>query len=398
KPAEALKVLDEAARVSNPGFEFLISLGELYSSYGMQNPTQREAAYTSGAAVFERAIPNKPLDPQLRLRLADGLNMFGKPEAAAKIYQEVLKQLPDLPLLKEGVRTKLTDIYVRGKDHQHAVEQLEDIVRDDPTDAQAYYRLGSIAYSQTNYARAAEHFSKVLLLSPDAEQPYYDLAAAQLNAEQSADALITLEKARAKFPQKFYPEYLTGMAYNQQQNFTNALKHFTAAEIIALANNQKQNLNESFYFQLGATSERVGDFAQAEKFFEKCLELSPNNDEAQNYLGFMLADRGEKLEHARNLIEKALKARPDSAAYLDSMGWVLFRLNQPKEALVFLLDAVKNSEEEDATIYDHLGDVHAALNQLDQAREAWMKSLQVEPSDAVRKKLDSASGGEKARP
>lgn len=398
KTDDALSVLDQAAKVSKPSFEFLVSLGELYSNYGLQNPAQRELANARGAAVLERAAREKPTDPQVRLRLADGLNMLGKSDEAAKIYQEVLKQLPDMPFLKEGVRSKLTDIYLRGKDRQRAAEQLESIVRDNPTDAQAYYYLGSLAYSETNYLQAADYFSKVILLNPEFAQGYYDLAAAQLNGDQAADALVTLEKARARFPQRFYPEYLTGMAYSQQKDFTNALKHLTTAEIIAQATDEKQALKDSFYFQLGVTSERAGDFAQAEKYFEKCLELSPNDDEAQNYLGFMLADRGEKLEHARELIEKALKARPGNAAYLDSMGWVLFRLNQPGEALGFLLDAIKNSEEEDATIYDHIGDVYAALKQTDKAREAWARSVKLEANAAVQKKLDALATGQKARP
>ena len=34
--------------------------------------------------------------------------------------------------------------------------------------------------------------------------------------------------------------------------------------------------------------------------FEKCLDLSPDFAEALNYLGYMLADRGVKLDKARN--------------------------------------------------------------------------------------------------
>ena len=103
----------------------------------------------------------------------------------------------------------------------------------------------------------------------------------------------------------------------------------------------------------------------------------------------MWAERGENLEPAREMIERALKAEPKSAAYLDSMGWVLYKLNQPKEALDYILKAVAASDDEDATIYDHLGDIYAALKQMDKAHEAWRKSLSVEKSDAVQKKLDA---------
>ena len=44
-------------------------------------------------------------------------------------------------------------------------------------------------------------------------------------------------------------------------------------------------------------------------------------------------------------------------------------------------------------MYDHLGDIYAALKQPDKAREAWRKSLALEPNEEVRKKLEA--GGAK---
>jgi tetratricopeptide (TPR) repeat protein len=393
---EALKILEEASRVGRTEPEFLVGLGELYGNFGLQNPTQRTVAFERGVAVLERAAAQKPAEPQVRLRLADGFSLLGRPDDAAREYEALLKDLPDLPYLREGVRAKLADIYLRGRDTKQATTQLETLIRDNPTDAQAHYWLGTIAAGETNYTKAIDAFSRVVLLNPTLEQPYYDLAIAQINNDQVDEALKTLETARQKFPNRFLGEYLAGLAYGQEEQYTNALKHFTAAEIIAQAAVQSEapianQLLESLLFQLGATHERLGDYAQAEKHFEKCLDLFPNNDEAQNYLGFMWADRGEKLDRAKILIEKALTADPNNAAYLDSMGWVLFRMHQPKEALEFLLRAVQHSEEEDATVYDHLGDVYAALNEREKARDAWARSLTVESNDVVRRKLDAAA-------
>jgi hypothetical protein len=39
-------------------------------------------------------------------------------------------------------------------------------------------------------------------------------------------------------------------------------------------------------------------------------------------------------------------------------------------------------------LYDHLGDIYAALNELEKARDAWNKSLAVEPNEQIRKKLE----------
>jgi tetratricopeptide (TPR) repeat protein len=180
------------------------------------------------------------------------------------------------------------------------------------------------------------------------------------------------------------------MAFSHQKAYAEAIRHYTAAEVVAKAT-EPDHLNQRFYFELGAACERNGDYDQAEKYFQKSLELSPNFAEALNYLGYMWAEHGVHLDQAREMIEKALKIEPQNAAYLDSLGWVLFKLNQPKEALGYALKAAELSEEPDATVYDHLGDIHHALNQLEEAHKAWQKSLSLEPNDQVKRKLDSES-------
>lgn len=389
QPAEALGVLDAAGKVPNPGAEFLINLAELYVNFSRQVPAQRETAQARALELLERAEKAKPATAQLQLKLADGFNTLGDHERAAVHYRELLARLPDVPIVRETVRAKLTDLYLRDNDRTRAVEQLEQIIRDDPANPQPYYFLGSIAYEEQNYEAAVDHFSKTILLSPNFEQAYYDLAGAQISLDKTDDALATLAQARQRFPQSFVMEYLQGMLHSRRKEYTDAIKHFTAAEVIAEATDKKR-MNHIFYFQIGAMFERTADYDEAAKYFEKCLELAPDFAEAQNYLGYMWAEHGINLERARELIEKALKAEPENAAYLDSMGWVLFKLEQPDEALRYILKAVEFSEEPDATIFDHLGDIYAALGQSDEAREAWAKSLSIEPNDEVQKKLEPA--------
>jgi len=388
QPQEALKVLDEAAARPKPDAEFLIGVAELYASLGVGVPSQKEATKAKALALLKRADQLNPDHPVLRLKLADTFNLLGDSGRAAQLYLELLKRLPDTAGVRERVRANLADIYLRDSDHKLAAEQLEAIVRDDPTNPQAYYLLGRFALEANQPAEAAEHFSKMVVLSPDFEPAYYLLAMAQIDINKPGEAVATLERARKRFRPSFALEFWTGMALTRQKDYAEALKHYTAAEVIARATEPKQ-LDGRFYFQLGATCERKGDYAEAEKYFEKCLELMPDSDEAMNYLGYMWAEHGMKLERARELIEKALKAEPKNAAYLDSLAWVLFKLNQPQEALSYALRAAELSEAPDATVYDHLGDIYAALQQMDKAREAWRKALSIEPSAEIQKKLDA---------
>jgi tetratricopeptide (TPR) repeat protein len=390
QPQEALKVLDEAARQPQPGAEFLIGLGELYANFGLQVPEQRKEANARALTVLNRAEQLIPPASRLRLKLADDYNLVGDSSKASQLYLDLLKQFPDDPMVQDGVRRKLAEIYLRGSDHKKAIEQLTAIIKTDPTSAQACYYLGSIFFDDQKWAEAADYFGKTVLLSPDFEPAYYNLASSQLGLGKSSDAIATLEQARHKFSQGFLLEFLEGMAFSHQKAYAEAIRHYTAAEVVAKAT-EPDHLNQRFYFELGAACERNGDYDQAEKYFQKSLELSPNFAEALNYLGYMWAEHGVHLDQAREMIEKALKIEPQNAAYLDSLGWVLFKLNQPKEALGYALKAAELSEEPDATVYDHLGDIHHALNQLEEAHKAWQKSLSLEPNDQVKRKLDSES-------
>ena len=391
QPAEALKVLDDAARQPKPEIEFLISLSELYANFSVQEPSKKEAAQAKALATLNRAEAMHPSNAPLQLKLAEGFNALGDNKKAAQLYLELLKQLPDVPVLRERVRSKLAEIYLRGSDHKAAVEQLEGLIKDDPTNAQAYYFLGSIALEDKQLDKAVDYFDKAILLNPDIEQAYYDLAMAQMGQNKTSESLATLDKARKKFSENFVVEFLSGLAFTRQKAYTEAIQHFTNAEVIAKATEPKR-LTHMFYFQMGAAYERKGEFELAEQNFEKCLELSPDYAEAMNYLGYMWAEHGTKLDKARELIEKAVKLEPKNAAYLDSLGWVLFKLNQPQQALDAVLKAVEFSDEPDPTVQDHLGDIYAALNQPDKAKEAWRKSLSLEDNEQVRKKLGADSG------
>jgi tetratricopeptide (TPR) repeat protein len=393
---EAFKVLQQAMKQPDTDAEFLVELAELWANFGLRVPSRKAAADAEALVALERAAKLKPTNLNLRLKLADGFNALGATTKAAPIYLDLLKQPGqegEVSLLRNVVRVKLADLYLRGRDRARATEQLEAIVRDDPANARGYYLLGSIAFEEKKMTNAVEYFGKTVLLNSDFEPAYYDLASTQINLNQTEEALATLEKARAKFPDRsgnFVAEYLRGLAHSRRKAYGDAIKCFTAAEVIGQATEPKR-LNEFFYYQLGSVYERSGGLSQAEKYFEKCLQLASNFAEAMNYLGYMWAERGINLEKARELIEKAVKAEPKSAAYLDSLGWVLFKLNQPAAALEQLLKAIACAETPDATICDHLGDVYAASGQLDKAREAWRKSLELEPNDQIRGKLERAS-------
>ena len=390
--SNSLDVINRAAAQTNADALFLTGVADLYADYLRVAPKETNGVVPRIRSALGRALALEPESPLVLTRIADLSLLINEQDQAAAIYEDLVEALDESPILRDAIREKLANFYLRKGDKERARAQLQFIVRDNPTRyPQAYYTLGVMAYEAREFAKAADHFKNVLLLNPNFEQAYYDLSGMLLGTQKPRDALGILNQARARFPRSFSLDYLTSMAYSQLKDHTNAVSYLTSAELQARTGD-KRRLTGGFYFQLGAALERLKDFAKAEEYMLKSLELEPEAAETLNYLGYMWADRGEKLDRAREMIEKALKLQPDSAAYLDSHAWVLFKLGKPREALKPMLRAIELTEEPDATLQDHLGDIQFANGNRSAARKAWERSLEIEPNDDVRKKLKELSG------
>ena len=150
-------------------------------------------------------------------------------------------------------------------------------------------------------------------------------------------------------------------------------------------------------FRQGASLEREKKIPESVAAFERLIELKPDHGAALNYLGYMYADRNEKLDRAYELVTRAVALEPSNAAYLDSLGWVCFRLGKVDEAEKHLLSA-KRLSPDDPTIEEHLGDVAEKRGDLAKARDHWTKALALKPEDggaAVRAKLEKSAAAEK---
>jgi tetratricopeptide (TPR) repeat protein len=167
--------------------------------------------------------------------------------------------------------------------------------------------------------------------------------------------------------------------YQRDKKFKEAEKALTAAE--KLFKNK-----ESFHFMLGSVYERQKDYERAESNFRKVLEMNPDHAASMNYLGYMFADRGVRLEESLQLIKKALELDPNNGAYLDSLGWAYFKLNQINEAEVYLKKALDRVRK-DPTIHDHLGDVYYRKGQYEAARTAWELSVAYGQDEEETKKV-----------
>ena len=93
------------------------------------------------------------------------------------------------------------------------------------------------------------------------------------------------------------------------------------------------------------------------------IAKDPNNATALNYLGYMLAERGERLDESVDYLKRALAIDPDNGSYLDSIGWAYYKDGK----LDLALDNLKQAADQlttNSVVQDHYGDVLFKLGRL----------------------------------
>jgi tetratricopeptide (TPR) repeat protein len=268
-----------------------------------------------------------------------------------------------------------------------------------------YQQLGQLYRETSNYTAAVNTFEEMLRLGTEEDRrarvmivdtyreardmpKALDAARKAVDAypkERSiliAQALLFGENAQADQAVSKLHALLDGSAadfeiqldiaqvYEESKRWADAEQAIHAAEKIQPDSSGKEMTG----FLLGAIFERQKKFDQAEEQFRKVLDANPRNASALNYYGYMLADRGIRLEEATDLIKRALTDDPNNAAYQDSLGWAYYKQNMLDKAEELLRKAVIR-EGHDPTILSHLGDVYAKMGKDSLAEAQWQKSL-----------------------
>ena len=194
------------------------------------------------------------------------------------------------------------------------------------------------------------------------EQGHVDEAIKELQGITSgspSDADIYLSMAQIYLQAKRYPE---------AEAMTN--------KAIALA--PKPEDQEMARFMMGSIYERQKKWDLAEEQFKQVLAVDPLNAPAANYLGYMLADRGVRLEESVKFIQKALAVEPNNGAYLDSLGWAYYKMNRLDLAQAPLEKAAQKIPG-DPTVQEHLGRLYFHMGKKVEAAQQWEQALKEWP-------------------
>jgi tetratricopeptide (TPR) repeat protein len=387
----AIRSLEKGQAVDPTDTRGLLALAQAYEGAGRQK---------DAAAAYDRIIEREPGNLEARFDRARLLQKQGDLDGSLAGYRALI----DLTLGRGAVTER-----------EAAVLTL------------TYSQIGLIELGARHFDGAAEAFVKALDASSDpGPELFFLLGRANLDGGRPEEAQKVVLEAARRFPSDLDLRVLQGEVlivrgdFPKAREFYQALlkdqkdspeayarvsealvrqKRFDEAERILRDGIRLHPSDDTLLFTRGAAMERMGRFGEAERSLARAIHLNPKNAMALNYLGYMLADRGVRLQDSITYVQRALALDPDNPAYLDSLGWAQFKLRQ-YAAAEKNLRAAAHADQFDPTIRDHLGDLLQATGRVSEAVKEWQGALDRghEEPDRVREKIDKARAALKPAP
>lgn len=291
--------------------------------------------YAGGLAELEKMLEEDPgdLDAQLRMAL-----IYGEKKEFSKAIDQLKSILKARPA-ELKVRDYLGYLYEETKEFPKAIEAYEFNIQLDPTFTESHIHLGVLQYRLKKFPEAIAHLSEAVRLTPKQPEPHIVLGLALLQTDQ-------YEKASEAFEE--------GIRHNPK--------------------------SADLHFNLGTAYDKLNRFEDVVRAMETALSLDPHHADALNYLGYSYAERGIKIDQALSLTRQAVALKPDNGYYVDSLGWAFYKSGLLAEALAEIKRAVALVGD-DPVIYEHLGEIYMKQQRLSDAREAWLHSLELDPSN-----------------
>jgi tetratricopeptide (TPR) repeat protein len=392
----------------NPSSRGLLALAASYEQ-------MRE--FNLAAETLRKAIElNPPNVNEVKKDLARDLMFALQPQAALKVYQEIVEEEPN----DAQSYLQMSHIYASLRDFAKAREAGEKAKSIDPNNLDVRYNDVSLleAEGKTKEAIAALN----AILDSTARKTYNAenrsargmllerLSALYRIAGQTQDAIDTLHKMGELDPEnasKLVPliieTYRGGKEYQKaEQEAEAAFKKWPndrdvraaratllaeLGKVDAAAADVKKHLDgkndRETYLKLAEIYDKGRRFDEESKVLDAAEKLSESKEEKEGvwFTRGAMFEKQKKADAAEAEFRKVLEVNPDSGAALNYLGYMLADRNvRLPEALAMITKALER-EPNNGAYLDSLGWVQFRLNRLADAEENLRRALALTPRD-----------------
>lgn len=330
---KALEYFKKAESIDAESPALILSMVKYYEKTG-----NREASIEE----IQKAIANSKMDLETKMQLLSRyialLNQSKQDlDAAQPLFQSLFEQYPN----NSEINMIYGEILLMQDKQNEALIQFETYVQDYPEDPTGYDQMLRILLPDTTATeKIIEVAEKGIKNIPDAPQFYFYLA------------LIRAQQDKYKQSLQIFEQGL------ENAEFRNPM------------------IKSDFYGQMGDINYMMKNEQTAFEFYEKALDINPQNLPVLNNYSYYLSLKRKDLDRAEKMSAITVKAEPTNATYLDTYGWVLFEQGAYTMAKIYIEKAIEYGEEDEisAEVWEHYGDILAVTGDLDKAVEQWKRA------------------------
>lgn len=327
--------------------------------------------------ALEEVMSGGGVLPRAAIRLAELFEARGRWQDAADLYGRLIRESPRMAgLLRPRRATAL--VYAGRIDEARAM--LRELTAANPAETPLWYLLSQAELRAGMLGDAEQAARRIVALDPKDPRGAAALSDVFVARREFPRALETLQPLLTMSEAGTLDEEADEMIGPRAAHVLAGLgRHDKAIDVLErLSRRLPDDLD--IKFDLGAAYDRARRNADAERVFREIVAADPASALALNYLGYMLADRGERLEEAVSLVSRALALDPENPSFHDSLGWAYYRQRKYDLAEQHLAKAAAGAATS-SIVLDHYGDVLFALKRHAEAIAAWQKALAGDRND-----------------
>jgi len=312
------------------------------------------------------AVAADPTDPRSRVMLSELYLRAKNPKQALSVAQEGLAALPDHPALLDALgRAQM----VSG-DANQAMSTYNKLASLQPGQPQPYMRLADVYMAAKDRDGAMRSLNRALEITPDLIDAQRGVIMLNLDKGNVQEATAMARKVQQQRPKEPIGYVLEGDIATQQKQwvpaaaaYRNALRLAPVAELAV---------------KLHATLQAGGNTAEAGRFATEWLRDHPRDDAFTYHLGDVALARKDYPE-AEKRYQKVLEINPNNALALNNLAWVSDQLG--KDGIGYAEKANRLSPNQPA-LMDTLATLYAGKKNFAQALDLQKRAVTLQPGTA----------------
>lgn len=354
-------------------------------------------------------------DPNVLSRLGDIYEMTDQPEKAIQVFLNLRDEIPNSGQLS----FLLSKLYLQVKDEASAHKYLKEAFGSNQVDTDEklgiliqFFRVGNL--NDPTKKRVKELIDIFLATHPDDPKPYtiqgdflnlegkYEEAEVAYRKSVSLDPskhlvwrqlivvnsflgkdsaiLSNTKKAIELFPDLSVFFLFRGQALMNAERYTEAAEVLEEGVLLSAYSDTEQ---AEFYFYLGSVYHEMEEHKRSDSAFDRSLDLFPDNPFLLNNYSYYLALRGVNLEKAERMSRRSNELDPNRSSFCDTYGYILFLNGKMEESIKWYQKAIELGADQSSEVLEHYADALAAIGKAKEAKEIWIKALELDPGNQI---------------